>query len=109
MARADAEGFGKGKGIPSIAFRFYAAASCRTTTPPRPRSPRSSGKQQLQFLVEQGFVLCRIRGSHHFLERGDERTTVPVHGNRPLKTGTLRSILRNFRLTPTEFAQRWTG
>ena len=30
--------------------------------------PRPSGKEMVQFLERQGFVLVRIRGSHHFLE-----------------------------------------
>ena len=31
------------------------------------------------------------------------RTTVPVHGNRNLKIGTLRSILRDVDISPAEF------
>ena len=69
--------------------------------------PRVSGRQMIRFLDLQGFRLVRVRGSHHFFERGDQRTSVPVHGNRPLKIGTLRSILRDIGLTPTEFEERW--
>jgi predicted RNA binding protein YcfA (HicA-like mRNA interferase family) len=36
-------------------------------------------------------------------------TVVPVHGNRLLKTGTLRKILRDIDMTPAEFADRLTG
>lgn len=57
------------------------------------------------FLVRCEFVLKRVRGSHHFLESGVHRTCVPVHGNRPLKIGTLRSILRDIGLSPAEFEQ----
>ena len=60
----------------------------------------------LRFLEHEGFSLLRIRGSHHFLNRGDIDTVVPVHGNRPLKTGTLRKILRDIDVTPAEFADR---
>lgn len=73
------------------------------------RLPRPSGKDMVRFLAQQGFAVVRIRGSHHFLERGNKRTSVPVHGNRPLKVGTLRSILRDIDLSPTEFEQLWHG
>jgi predicted RNA binding protein YcfA (HicA-like mRNA interferase family) len=69
------------------------------------KMPRLSGKEMVGFLQKQGFVVIRIRGSHHFMERGDQRTSVPVHGNRPLKIGTLRSILRDIGMSPTEFEQ----
>ena len=68
---------------------------------------RVSGKEMVDFLRRQGFAVIRVRGSHHYLERGDQRTSVPVHANRPLKIGTLRSILRDVGLTPTEFAELW--
>jgi predicted RNA binding protein YcfA (HicA-like mRNA interferase family) len=41
------------------------------------------------------------------MERGDQRTTVPVHGSRDLKIGTLRKILRDVGITPTEFENLW--
>ncbi len=71
--------------------------------------PRASGKEMLRFLEREGFSVLRIRGSHHFLNRGDTDTVVPVHGNRPLKTGTLRKILRDIDMTPAEFTDRLKG
>jgi len=59
------------------------------------------------FLQRQGFVLVRVRGSHHYFQRNDLHTSVPVHGNQPLKIGTLRSILRDIGLSPDEFAGLW--
>jgi predicted RNA binding protein YcfA (HicA-like mRNA interferase family) len=61
----------------------------------------------VRFLQEQGFSIVRIRGSHHFMEHGEHRTSVPVHANRPLKIGTLRSILRDIDLSPDEFHALW--
>lgn len=61
----------------------------------------------VQFLERQGFTVLRIRGSHHFLEHGDRRTSVPVHGNRALKIGTLRGILRDIDMSPAEFERLW--
>lgn len=63
----------------------------------------------VRFLTDRGFELVRVRGSHHFLRRGDERTTVPVHAGRALKVGTLRSILRDVKLSPAEFERLWLG
>jgi predicted RNA binding protein YcfA (HicA-like mRNA interferase family) len=70
---------------------------------------RPSGKQMVEFLQRQGFVLVRTRGSHQVLRRGDQWTTVPVHGNRNLKIGTLRKILRDVELSPTDFSELWTN
>jgi predicted RNA binding protein YcfA (HicA-like mRNA interferase family) len=67
--------------------------------------PRVTGKEMVRFLERQGFSLVRVRGSHHFFDRDGVHTTVPVHGNRPLKIGTLRSILRDIELGPDEFEQ----
>ena len=63
----------------------------------------------VRFLQAQGFTVVRIRSSHYFMERGTYRTSVPVHGNRIMKIGTLRSILRDIGMTPTEFEDLWTG
>ena len=69
--------------------------------------PRITGAEMANFLQEEGFVLVRVRGSHHFFARGDQRTSVPVHTNRSLKIGTLRSILRDIDMSPAEFAERF--
>lgn len=71
------------------------------------RLPRPTGTEMVKFLEREGFVLLRVRGSHHFLERGEQRTSVPVHGNQTLKIGTLRSILRDIGMSTEEFASRW--
>ena len=70
--------------------------------------PRPNGKEMVQFLVRRGFTIVRIRGSHHFMESATRRTSVPVHGNRRLKIGTLRSILRDIDVSPAEFEQEWS-
>jgi predicted RNA binding protein YcfA (HicA-like mRNA interferase family) len=68
--------------------------------------PVISGKRVLAALKRAGFVVERIVGSHHVLEYPGDRTrtvTVPVHGNRDLKPGTLRSIVRQAGLSTDEF------
>ena len=63
-----------------------------------PRLRRLSGHETIAILEQQGFEVTRVRGSHYRLryEHGGRTctTTVPVHGGRPLATGTLRAILR---------------
>ena len=60
------------------------------------RLPRVSGKQVLQALERNGFTLSHVRGSHHYLRKPDSGglVVIPLHGNRDLPAGTLRSILR---------------
>ncbi|OHA27680.1 MAG: hypothetical protein A3D56_02200 [Candidatus Taylorbacteria bacterium RIFCSPHIGHO2_02_FULL_45_35] len=61
----------------------------------------------ISFLTKQGFSIVRVRGSHHAMEKGDLRTTVPLHGNEPIKIGTLRGILKDINLAPDEFVELW--
>ncbi|MCE9533516.1 MAG: type II toxin-antitoxin system HicA family toxin [Planctomycetes bacterium] len=61
----------------------------------------------VQFLMAQGYAIVRITGSHHIMQKGPRQTSVPVHGNETLKIGTLRSILRDIDMSPTEFERLW--
>lgn len=71
--------------------------------------PRVSGLAMVGCLQTEGLTLVRVRGSHHFVEAAatGRRTTVPVYGNRDLRTGALRSILRDADLTVAEFERRF--
>ena len=69
------------------------------------RLPTTTGRRVVRALQNAGFVVDRIVGSHHILAHptGPKRAvTVPVHGNRDLKPGTLRSILRQAGVTADE-------
>ncbi len=59
-----------------------------------------------RFLERPGFQQLRVRGSHHFFARDEIHTTVPVHGNRALKIGTVRTVVRDIGMPPTEFGER---
>lgn len=72
-----------------------------------PKLPRPSGKEMVTFLERKDFDVVRIKGSHFVIQKNDLRTTVPVHGNKPLKIGTLRGILRDVEISPDEFASEW--
>jgi len=72
------------------------------------RLPATSGRQAVRALQKAGFVVDRIVGSHHVMAHPDDpkrAVTVPVHGNRDLKPGTLRSVIRQAGLTAEEFRQ----
>lgn len=58
--------------------------------------PVISGKDLLALLIKAGFIVVRIKGSHHRLKHLDKRVvTIPVHKNEPLPPGLLRSIIRD--------------
>ncbi|HEV3082746.1 MAG TPA: type II toxin-antitoxin system HicA family toxin [Gemmataceae bacterium] len=52
-------------------------------------------------LEKNGWVLARIKGSHHAYQKpGNPGTVVvPVHGNRDLKPGTQHGIMKDAGLT----------
>ncbi|VFM95471.1 MAG: Predicted RNA binding protein YcfA, dsRBD-like fold, HicA-like mRNA interferase family [Candidatus Kentron sp. G] len=60
-----------------------------------------SGKTLCKILVSRGWKLKRINGSHHIFSHPDNPNilTVPVHGNRDLKRGTLTGLLDLAELT----------
>ncbi|MHC4872100.1 MAG: type II toxin-antitoxin system HicA family toxin [Planctomycetota bacterium] len=55
-----------------------------------------SGKEMSSLLKKKKWTLARITGSHHiFIKPGSNlRITVPVHGNRDLKSGLQRAIMK---------------
>ncbi len=55
-----------------------------------------SGKHLCRILEKKGWQLKTIRGSHHvYMETGrKERISVSVHGNKDLKVGLLRAIMK---------------
>lgn len=63
------------------------------------------GRAVVQALERAGFVVKRVKGSHHILVHADDNTrraTVPVHATKAIKPGTMRSILKQARLTEDE-------
>ena len=61
--------------------------------------PKLTGKQLIKLLINHGFVVLRIRGSHHFLKHEDgRRTVVPVHGSETIGPGLLNKILKDVDL-----------
>jgi predicted RNA binding protein YcfA (HicA-like mRNA interferase family) len=61
-----------------------------------------SGKRLCKVLEGMGWSRQRIRGSHHIYEHPNHPGTtlsVPVHGNKTLKGGTQKGIMKDAGLT----------
>jgi predicted RNA binding protein YcfA (HicA-like mRNA interferase family) len=69
--------------------------------------PAVNGKQVIAALEKEGWYVKRVRGSHHVLRHPSipDAIPVPVHGSRPLKRGTLASILRTVGIDREKFAR----
>lgn len=69
-----------------------------------PRLPRLRGREVVAVLRRAGFLVLRIKGSHHFLQHPDgRRTVVPVHPGETIGPGLLNKILRDIELTAEQF------
>ncbi len=55
-----------------------------------------SGKDFCKILEKKGWLLKTIKGSHHvYMKSGKKvRISVPVHGNKDLKRGLLRFLIK---------------
>jgi predicted RNA binding protein YcfA (HicA-like mRNA interferase family) len=70
-----------------------------------PLLPPVTGRELIRALERTGFETVRISGSHHRLVHASDASravTIPVHGAKPLKRGTLQSVLRQAGLTASE-------
>ncbi len=62
--------------------------------------PSLTGKDLLLALKKAGFLLVRVKGSHHFMQHADGRATViPVHTGETIGPGLISKILRDCELT----------
>ncbi len=70
-----------------------------------PKLPVLSGQEVRRVLESHGFHLVRQRGSHMVMQRaaGGTTTTVPVPDHSELRSGTLRSIIRQSGLAVEQF------
>jgi predicted RNA binding protein YcfA (HicA-like mRNA interferase family) len=64
-----------------------------------------NGRRLVRALERAGFLVTRQSGSHVHLFRDGRRVTVPVHGSKDLRLGTLRSILRDAGITEDELRE----
>jgi predicted RNA binding protein YcfA (HicA-like mRNA interferase family) len=63
-----------------------------------------SGKRFMRLLEQHGWQLKRVNGSHHILTHSDSnaRISVPIHGNKPLKIGLQRHIMKVAGISDSE-------
>lgn len=67
------------------------------------RLPRLKGKDILRALLKQGFLIVRIKGSHHVLKHPDGRwTVVPIHSGEHIGPGLLLKILHDCQMSKEE-------
>ena len=64
-----------------------------------------SGKDVCEILMKHGFVQVRQKGSHIIMQKNEEgkTTSIPVPNHKELRSGTLRSIIRQSGLVKSEF------
>ena len=69
------------------------------------RLPQVTPRRLLAALQRGGFVIERVRGSHHFLQHRHDRsrrTVIALHSG-DIPQGTLRDILKQVGLSREEF------
>lgn len=65
-----------------------------------------TGKALISALKRAGFLVQRVKGSHHFVRHPDGRTTVvPVHSGESVGPGLLAKILRDVDLSREEIEE----
>lgn len=63
-----------------------------------------TGKDLCKILENKGWLLKRIHGSHHIYSKAGSiaRISVPVHGNKDLKIGLVKSIIKIAEIKESE-------
>ena len=70
------------------------------------RLPRLRGREVVAALRRAGFVVARVKGSHHFLRHPDGRVTVvPVHAGETIGLGLLGKILKDAELAAEDLGK----
>jgi predicted RNA binding protein YcfA (HicA-like mRNA interferase family) len=68
--------------------------------------PSITGMHLIRSLRKLGFEVIRIKGSHHFLQHPDGRSTVvPVHRGETIGRGLLSQILKDCDISKDELQQ----
>jgi predicted RNA binding protein YcfA (HicA-like mRNA interferase family) len=65
----------------------------------------TSGRDFIRIIERRGWTLLRINGSHHIYGKTGSivRLSIPIHGNKPLKTGLLRHLAKLAELSDQDF------
>lgn len=65
-----------------------------------------SGRDFARIIERHGWRLLRVHGSHHIYGKLGSvvRLSIPIHGNRPLKIGLLRHLIKLAEISDAELA-----
>lgn len=64
------------------------------------RIPRMTARELISILKKMGFDIIRVKGSHHFLQHLDGRSTViPVHAGETIGIGLMKKIMEDCNIT----------
>jgi len=58
-----------------------------------------SGKRLANILKKKGWILVDVNGSHFKYCKDSQSVVIPIHGNKDLKIGTLKSLMKQADLT----------
>jgi predicted RNA binding protein YcfA (HicA-like mRNA interferase family) len=63
-----------------------------------------SGRELARLVERRGWQLLRVNGSHHIYGKTGSivRLSIPIHGNKALKTGLLRHLLKMAEIDESE-------
>jgi len=63
-----------------------------------------SGKEFAKILERRGWRLARVHGSHHIyvMPESNQIISVPIHGNKPLRPGILKHMLKLSKIPEDE-------
>jgi predicted RNA binding protein YcfA (HicA-like mRNA interferase family) len=63
-----------------------------------------SGRELARLVERHGWQLLRVNGSHHIYGKAASvvRLSIPIHGNKALKTGLLRHLLKMAEIDESE-------
>ncbi len=63
-----------------------------------------SGRELARIVERRGWTLLRVSGSHHIYGKPGSivRLSIPIHGNKALKTGLLRHLMKMAELDESE-------
>ena len=53
-----------------------------------------TGKELKKLLLNNGWKIARVNGSHHILEKNNQTIVIPIHSNKDLKKGLEIAILK---------------
>ena len=53
-----------------------------------------TGRELIRLLEKDGWILDRIKGSHHIMIKDNKTLSVPVHSSKDLGKGLLNKLLK---------------